>query len=450
MKRDVFISYSRKDSSCVKRIKKEIESCTQVNCWMDLEAIVAGSRKFRKVIVDGINNSHVFLFMLSEHSQESDNAIGELELALRKSRETKGALKVVLVNIDNCRMNDEFYLSYCQMDIINWEDEEQKEKLLRDIKRWIPQLPPPPNDNRWVFLKKRAEVHISKIKERWKTFFKIIAPKINSTKRIIVPTLAGCTILVIGWIYIPQIVTKYYNNEARAWHAAKLENTVESYLSFLESQPIRHRDEAISRIIRYGNSESNLVGLLTLQQDLSLLNNIELMDSLAMSIIWWDKDVRKKMEHISRWFADDTKDYERLDGIEDTVMIIDSIVGLVQKHTQVIDTFEHKMNWVSKDVPYSIIQSWDTTFAPAMVALANYHTNTLQTLVKKGYEMVESHTAKESYLQRIRILERLCNQSAVGPKEKKSSIYEDGTKAVVEFFYYGFPQSQETLSRTSQ
>ena len=51
---------------------------------MDLEAIVAGSRKFRKVIVDGINNSHVFLFMLSEHSQESDNAIGELELAKRK------------------------------------------------------------------------------------------------------------------------------------------------------------------------------------------------------------------------------------------------------------------------------------------------------------------------------------------------------------------------------
>ena len=64
--------------------KKEIEPYTQVNCWMDLEAIVAGSRKFRKVIVDGINNSHVFLFMLSEHSQESDNAIGELELAKRK------------------------------------------------------------------------------------------------------------------------------------------------------------------------------------------------------------------------------------------------------------------------------------------------------------------------------------------------------------------------------
>ena len=262
MKRDVFISYSRKDSSCVKRIKKEIESYTQVNCWMDLEAIVAGSRKFRKVIVDGINNSHVFLFMLSEHSQESDNAIGELELALRKSRETKGALKVVLVNIDNCRMNDEFYLSYCQMDIINWEDEEQKEKLLRDIKRWIPQLPPPPNENRWVFLKKRAEVHISKIKERWKTFFKIIAPKINSTKRIIVSTLGGCTILVIGWIYIPQIVVKYYNNEASAWHAAKQENTLDSYKTFIESNGrSKYVRDALFSIVRIIVADDNPDGL---------------------------------------------------------------------------------------------------------------------------------------------------------------------------------------------
>lgn len=293
-----------------------------------------------------------------------------------------------------------------------------------------------------IIIKWKDQSFASRIKKTLTNLFFQTFKWISSKAKTIAIVICCASAIALGWMFIPQIISIFNNEEAKAWRAAKLENTVESYLGFLESKPIRHRDEAISRIIRYGNSESNLAGLLTLQQDSSLLNNGELMDSLAKSIIWWDKDVRKNMGRIQRWFTADTKDYERLDGIEDTVMIIDSIVGLVQKHTQVFDTLEHSMNWASKDVPYSIIQSWDTTFAPAMVSLAYYHSNTLQTLVKKGYEMVESHTAKESYLQRIRILERLCNQGAVCPKAKESSIYEDGTEAVVDFFYYGFPKSQ--------
>lgn len=127
----IFISYSRRDIEQVKLIRASIEEATKVRCWMDLKAIESGSKRFTKDIITGINNCQVFLFMLTENSQHSEFALRELDFADKKGK------KVVIVNVNNCVMCDEFQFLYGLTDTILWTDTLQQEKLLRDLKRWI-------------------------------------------------------------------------------------------------------------------------------------------------------------------------------------------------------------------------------------------------------------------------------------------------------------------------
>ena len=138
MAREIFISYSRWNLEQVKAIKSEIEQATGAECWMDLNAIESGATQFTQDIVDGINTCPVFLFMLSKESQASKFALGELNLASKKA-EKNVQKHVVIVNIDGCEMCDSFYLLYSLADTIAWQNQPQKEKLLRDLKRWTEQ-----------------------------------------------------------------------------------------------------------------------------------------------------------------------------------------------------------------------------------------------------------------------------------------------------------------------
>lgn len=134
MQREIFISYSRKDLDKVKAIKKEIEQSTGVECWMDLEGGIASGEDYVNRIVEGIENCRIFLFMLSRFSQESKNAIGELDGAL-KQQGLKG-IHVVIVNIDACDLNMRFIIKYSTLDMIAWQSLPQRQKLLRDISKW--------------------------------------------------------------------------------------------------------------------------------------------------------------------------------------------------------------------------------------------------------------------------------------------------------------------------
>ena len=132
MKRDVFISYSRKNYNVVMEIKSQIDDATGADCWMDLKGgIETGAARYDTEIIEGIKSCNVFLFMLSNQSQESENAIGEIDLAKARGK------RIVLVNIDNCELNDYFILHYGRADIIYWQNELQREKLIRDLKKWV-------------------------------------------------------------------------------------------------------------------------------------------------------------------------------------------------------------------------------------------------------------------------------------------------------------------------
>ena len=131
MQRDVFISYSRRNLDAVKAIKQQIDVATGTECWIDLEGIETGNPRFDKEIVEGINNCKVFLFMLSDESQQSEYALLELNYAKLNNKH------VVIVNIDDCSMKGSFLFKYSLTDTIAWHNQPQREKLLRDLCRWL-------------------------------------------------------------------------------------------------------------------------------------------------------------------------------------------------------------------------------------------------------------------------------------------------------------------------
>lgn len=135
MTREIFISYSRKDLEKVKTIKEEIEKATGAECWMDLEDIYADEEDYLDRIVEGIENCRIFVFMLSESSQASKHAIGEL-VAANKQKE-KNDIHVVIANIDNCEMSMKLIIRLAAKNTIVWSEKTQKDNLFRCIKKWL-------------------------------------------------------------------------------------------------------------------------------------------------------------------------------------------------------------------------------------------------------------------------------------------------------------------------
>lgn len=131
---EIFISYSRNNLKTVKQIKDEIEKSTLATYWVDLDGIESGTEKFTKSIIQAINSCPIFLFMLSEKSQQSENALKELAFAYKKHREE--GKKVVIVYIEKCTMTDEFCFHYSMADTIDWHNTEQRTKLIRDLRFW--------------------------------------------------------------------------------------------------------------------------------------------------------------------------------------------------------------------------------------------------------------------------------------------------------------------------
>ena len=129
---DIFISYSRSNIETVKIVKDTICKFTNAKCWLDLERIESGTSYFPKTIIEGIEQCEIFLFMLSEQSQVSKYALNELNYAIEDSRR-----HVVLINIDSSKLTKEFRFLYGLSDMIDWNDQFQQDKLIRDIKRWI-------------------------------------------------------------------------------------------------------------------------------------------------------------------------------------------------------------------------------------------------------------------------------------------------------------------------
>lgn len=130
---DVFISYSRKNKDKVLPIKDEIERALGLRCWIDLSDIPCGSENFKRKVIPGIKETRIaFLFFLSAESQASEYAIKEIGFASKRANK-----RVILIRFNDDDMTDDFYFDFQNADIIDWRQPEQKEKLLKDLSRWM-------------------------------------------------------------------------------------------------------------------------------------------------------------------------------------------------------------------------------------------------------------------------------------------------------------------------
>ena len=130
MANEVFISYSRKDYDKVKAVKDEIDRLVGIDCWMDLNGIESGEW-FKKVIISAINRHDTLLFMLTPNSMNSTYAMKELGFATQKGK------RIVLVDLENTQLNDEFLFDYSDKDNIDWNVPLQHDKLINNLRAWF-------------------------------------------------------------------------------------------------------------------------------------------------------------------------------------------------------------------------------------------------------------------------------------------------------------------------
>ncbi len=98
MKKDIFISYSRKDIAIVEQIEMYLEN-EGFSCWRDKDDIDGGV-DFVKRIIEGIKSTRMVLYIASRNSYASEYTSNEIQFALEKR------CKVLPYVIDDSRYED--------------------------------------------------------------------------------------------------------------------------------------------------------------------------------------------------------------------------------------------------------------------------------------------------------------------------------------------------------
>lgn len=130
MKYDIFISYSRDDKSLVHPFAEYINRSISRNCWIDLKGIESGA-EFEDVIMRAIDECQVVLFMLSDNSLRSRWTKREVLYA-----ESEGK-RIIPILIDGDKLRGWFKFHFSNVDYIDIKSEEQKEKLVVNLKSWL-------------------------------------------------------------------------------------------------------------------------------------------------------------------------------------------------------------------------------------------------------------------------------------------------------------------------
>ena len=127
---DIFISYSRDDKSQVHPFSDYISTAVSRNCWIDLKGIESGE-EFEDVIMKAIDECQVVLFMLSDRSLNSKWTKREVLYA-----ESEGK-RIVPVLVNGDKLRGWFKFHFGNVDFININSEEQKIKLVKNLRTWL-------------------------------------------------------------------------------------------------------------------------------------------------------------------------------------------------------------------------------------------------------------------------------------------------------------------------
>ena len=127
---DVFISYSRYDKETIFPLVERINHELRINCWIDLKGIESGE-EFEEVIMKAIEDCQIVLFMLSDSSLKSPWTKREVYYAEGESK------RIVPILIDGDRLRGWFKFHFGNVDYIDINSCEQKEKLISNLKSWL-------------------------------------------------------------------------------------------------------------------------------------------------------------------------------------------------------------------------------------------------------------------------------------------------------------------------
>ncbi len=92
---DVFISYSRKDIAFARLIQESLQQ-SQIDTWIDWERIPVGERWWNE-ICQAIENSNIFMFIISKNSIGSSVCKDEIDHALKNNK------RIIPVIVDNLK-----------------------------------------------------------------------------------------------------------------------------------------------------------------------------------------------------------------------------------------------------------------------------------------------------------------------------------------------------------
>ena len=128
MDKDIFISYSRKDSGIVKAIYEWLER-GGYRCWLDIDGMFSGV-SYKKVIVDAIKRSKVMLFMSSENSNKSRNVVSEVSVAVEYGK------KIIPIRLDMTPYSESIEYDIINHDYVVYDRsrvEESNREMLKKI-----------------------------------------------------------------------------------------------------------------------------------------------------------------------------------------------------------------------------------------------------------------------------------------------------------------------------
>ena len=129
-KNEIFISYSRHDSSVVHPFVNTIQNKLKTRCWIDLKGIESGDQ-FEDVIIEAIERSKIVLFMLSDNSLNSNWTKKEVYYAEGEKK------KIVPIVIDNMGLRGWFRFHFGNIDYIDSNSPEQVSKLIQNLNDWL-------------------------------------------------------------------------------------------------------------------------------------------------------------------------------------------------------------------------------------------------------------------------------------------------------------------------
>lgn len=138
--KNIFVSYTRDDLSIVEKdIIPMLKGIMGVDCWFDFECIETGADSFKDEIIKGIEESFIFIFVMSKNVMLKDWPFKEFHYAEQLKKEDKtSSRKVIWLKIDDAELSGHFapYKGTFK-DIISWSKPRELEKMKTDIRRWI-------------------------------------------------------------------------------------------------------------------------------------------------------------------------------------------------------------------------------------------------------------------------------------------------------------------------